>query len=82
VAAAALLGAVTPYILFIVFPINEKLLAEYERILKEEITREQIKGPCIEEVKGWVADWKRVDANRMVLVHLAIVAGTLAFFPS
>ncbi|KAM5365149.1 hypothetical protein ACJZ2D_011136 [Fusarium nematophilum] len=79
-AASALLLSVAVYTHFSVFPINDKLLAEHERIGKAEKSRDgDIAGtPSFETVRRWLRDWKHGDAIRMILTRLAVLAGAIA----
>ena len=82
-AASAFLALVVPFTQFVVFPINDELLAENERVLAAEKARDgNNKGFSLEITRDWVRRWKKGDAFRMGLVHLAILAGAIAVFKS
>ena len=55
------------------------MLAEHKRVLKETKDKQEVRGASLEAVKKTVADWSRVDANRMCLETFAMVAGFVAF---
>ncbi|KAI8270036.1 Anthrone oxygenase encC [Colletotrichum sp. SAR11_239] len=77
-AAAVLMGSVAPYTQFRVFPVNDKLLAEHERIVNPKKNDGPSGGATLEEVRGWAADWKRLDMHRQILEAFAVVAGIIA----
>lgn len=77
-AAAVLMGSVAPYTQFRVFPVNDKLLAEHERIVNTKKNDGHGGGASLEEVRGWAADWKRLDMHRQKLEAFAVVAGIIA----
>ncbi|KAF9871856.1 C2H2 type zinc finger domain protein [Colletotrichum karsti] len=78
-AASVLMGFVGPYTQIRVFPVNDKLLAEHDRIVKGgKKADEQAKGASYEEVRQWAVDWKRLDLHRQMLAFSAVVAGLIA----
>ncbi|KAF4925013.1 Anthrone oxygenase encC [Colletotrichum viniferum] len=77
-AAAVLMGSVAPYTQFRAFPVNDKLLAEHERIFNPKKNDGPGGGASLEEVRGWAADWKRLDMHRQILEAFAVVAGIIA----
>ncbi|KXH28095.1 hypothetical protein CSAL01_05105 [Colletotrichum salicis] len=81
-AAGLLMGAVGPYTHFRVFSVNEKLLEEHRIVIKAEKTGERAEGASLEAVRGWAADWKRLDIHRQLLAYLAAGAGLMAVLRS
>ncbi|KAF4894803.1 Zinc finger protein zas1 [Colletotrichum fructicola] len=77
-AAAVLMASVAPYTQFRVFPVNDKLLAEHERIVNPKKDDGPNGGASLEQVRGWAADWKRLDMHRQILEAFAVVAGIIA----
>ncbi|KAF6813278.1 hypothetical protein CMUS01_12873 [Colletotrichum musicola] len=78
-AASVLIGFVAPYTKFRVFPINDKLLAEHERMLSRgKKSDKQAEDTSFEQVLQWAAEWKRLDLHRQLLVCAATVAGLIA----
>ncbi|KAJ0320246.1 hypothetical protein COL5a_009879 [Colletotrichum fioriniae] len=81
-AAGLLMGAVGPYTQFRIFPVNDKLLEEHQIVIKAEKTDERAEGASLEVVRGWAADWKRLDIHRQLLAYLAAGAGLIAVLRS
>lgn len=77
-AASAFLALVVPYTQFFVFPINDKLLAEHDRVKKAEKSGNRTDGPNFDSVRDWASSWKSADVVRSVLAHLAMISGAIA----
>lgn len=79
-AAALLMGSIVLYTKFDVFPINDKLLAENDRLrrIEKKENDSRIAVSSLEEVQGVVKEWQKADAMRMITVHLAVLMGAVA----
>lgn len=81
--AAAALLLITPYTFYVVFPINDALLAEHARVLKAEKAKDGPgngtgSDPGDAAVRKHVSDWKSGDGVRMALARIAVLAGAMA----
>ncbi|KAL0932844.1 uncharacterized protein CTRU02_211807 [Colletotrichum truncatum] len=82
-AASVLMGFVAPYTQLRVFPVNDKLLAEHERVVQRGKKDDNLfSGSSYEDVHQWAEDWKRLDLHRQLLACSAVVAGLIAFLRS
>ncbi|WYZ46635.1 hypothetical protein EsH8_IX_000860 [Colletotrichum jinshuiense] len=81
-AASVLMIAVAPYTQFKVFPVNDQLLKEHERLGEEKKTDKEPESASYEAVREWAAEWKRLDLHRQGLAYVAALAGLTAVLKS
>ncbi|KAK2610762.1 hypothetical protein N8I77_004163 [Diaporthe amygdali] len=78
-AASIFLGAIGPHSFIIVFPTNDKMLAEHERLINSEGKKaDDAQRASIDSVRQWCIDWRAADLQRTVLAHLGALCSIAA----
>ncbi|RSL45338.1 hypothetical protein CEP54_014306 [Fusarium duplospermum] len=76
VAASLSMGLVVVYTVFIVFPVNDKLLEAHSKLMKQKKSDDD--SQTTEEIRSLAAAWKTADLKRTLLSTFAALAGLIA----